>query len=591
MTRSQFIQLLKKQSRLGLPKKKKPILPSTEDSNTTALSDFFEGVQDIVPTVGQVKNVLDDFIQTQATLIKSFEKGNDAIGNQVAGLDVLLGRNQAIGKSYMEFAKRSLSLEKRYESLNKNFRISAVEAFKLGKQFDNQAASLKISGKQALQYGSAIKKMLPTIRTMKDEAGRASQIDSDFFKSLTMTQKVITTNMGLSEQAAERFTYFSTNQKQSAAEVLLQTQASAKAIEDATGMQGAFSIITEEIGNTSEDVLLQFGRMPGKLELAVMKGKALGLSLTEVTKIGTKMLDIESSIGNELEYQLLSGQRLTNNAGESLTNKFREAALSGDANQQAETLNELLETQGDVLNDNVLARQKMADLLGMDEASLSRALMKRKLLEKEGAEVLMNLSGDDFEEAAQQMLESGQLSEETFKELKGLGDQRTTEQRLMEEQLDVQLDQLALQQIQLITSKDFTDNQKTIEKGLKSQIQNVQKLDADDTLALGKTIRAYDAAMATSGISSNFAASYDQAIQKTEDLLYIPGQETSTGKYGDLFKLDKRDAVAAGPPGAIAAAANGGSSTLHIDYNKLATAMSNVKLEVTIDPKASKFAS
>lgn len=590
MTQSQFIQLLKKQPRLGNnPKKKKD---SNVESAQLGITNFLSSIKKLLPTLEQGKQILGDFVKDTADLVTSFEASSKSINNQIAGLDALLGRSQALGKAYIEFSKRSLMLERRYQSLNKNFRVSAVEAFKLGKQFDKQAQSLNISGKQAQQYGNAIKKLLPTIRTMTDADGRKSSIQSDFFKSLTMTQRVITTNMELSEQAAERFIYFSTNQEQSAAEVLLQTQASAKAIEEATGMQGAFSMITEEIGNTSEDVLLQFGRMPGRLELAVMKGKALGLSLAEVTKIGNQMLDIESSIGAELEYQLLSGQRLVDQqTGESLTNKFREAALAGDANKQAETLNELLESQSETLENNVLARQKMADLLGMDEASLSRALMKRKLLEKEGAEVLMNLSGDDFEEAAQQMLESGQLSKKTFEEIKDLGDQRTTE-KILEEQLDIQLDSLAVQQIQLISSQQFQNNQSKIMSGVTDQILKVKegKLSANETAKLGGLVRTLDAQNALAGAATSFTAQYDAALD-AEDLLYIPGQETSTGKYGDLFKLDKRDAVAAGPPAAIAAAAGGGSSTLHIDYDKLAAAMSNVKLEVTVDPKASKFAS
>tara|TARA_R110002074_G_scaffold139550_1_gene285339 strand:- start:5095 stop:6825 length:1731 start_codon:yes stop_codon:yes gene_type:complete len=560
----------------------------TDPEATAAAKNFAAAMKQLKDDLQGAVGALADYADRTAEFSANTLEMSNSFSKQLTGLDAVVGKQQEMGKALIEINKRATVAERRYASLNKTFGLTGIQANALGKQFNEQANDLGISAANSMKYGAAIKKLLPTIRTMEDSAGRASLVNEDFFKSLSTVQRVITTNMGLSEQAAERFTYFSTNQEQSASDVLQQAKATAEAIDDATGTQGSFAMITEEIGNTSEDVLLQFGRMPGKLELAVMKGKALGLSLTEVTKIGMKMLDIESSIGAELEYQLLSGQRLTNSAGESLTNKFREAALSGDANQQAETLNELLETQGDVLNDNVLARQKMADLLGMDEASLSRALMKRKLLEKEGAEVLMNLSGDDFEAAAKQMLESGQLSEKTFKELQGLGDQRTTD-AIMEEQLAVQLDQLALAQLDLVTNEKFEANRNSLVEKFET---NLGKLKGDDLQSAGAAVRAYEGAMASIGFAtSGITAKYDQKIESAEDLLYIPGQETSTGKYGDLFKLDPRDGVAAGPPAAIAAAAGGGSSTLHIDYDKLAAAMSNVKLEVTVDPKASKFAS
>ena len=56
------------------------------------------------------------------------------------------------------------------------------------------------------------------------------------------------------------------------------------------------------------------------------------------------LLDIESSVGKEIEYQLLSGQRLVKN-GKSLTNAYREATLAGNMEQQADIMKDVLETQ------------------------------------------------------------------------------------------------------------------------------------------------------------------------------------------------------------------------------------------------------
>lgn len=578
MTQSQFIQRLKLQPRLG-DDPQQGQLP--DNINAKELQQLVKDIKALAPTLNSAASAMKDFALNTAEFVKQGSVLSETISKQMTGLDAVIGRQQMLGKELIKLNKRALVAERRYASLNKTFGVTAKEANALGKQFNTQADALGISAANSMKYGAAIKKILPSIRTMTDAAGNASSVNTDFFKSLTTVQRVITTNMGLSEQAAERFTYFSTNQEQSASDVLQQSKASAEAIDKATGTQGSFAMITEEIGNTSEDVLLQFGRMPGRLELAVMKGKALGLSLAEVTKIGTKMLDIESSIGSELEYQLLSGQRLTNNAGESLTNKFREAALSGDANQQAETLNELLETQGNVLNDNVLARQKMADLLGMDEASLSRALMKRKLLENEGAEVLMNLSGDDFEEAAQQMLDSGKLSEKTFKELQGLGDQRTTE-TIMEESLDVQLDQLALAQLAMITDAEFQNNQDAL---LKQFEKNVTSLDGEDLKKTGELIRAFEAAQSAAGMTgaTSILAKYEQKVEGTGDLGIAPngGPIVISPQEGRIFQGTNNDGVQMSPGSGVPSNAGSG-----INMTAFAKAITDAmqKATFTVDP-------
>jgi hypothetical protein len=120
------------------------------------------------------------------------------------------------------------------------------------------------------------------------------------------------------------------------------------------------------------------------------------MSMADLNKTGQNLLNIESSIGQELEYQLLTGNRLVDEvSGESLTNAYREATLRGDANKQAEVMNRLLEQEGGTLENNLLARQQMAKLLGTDEATIARSLQKKKLLQQLDAESIMELSAED----------------------------------------------------------------------------------------------------------------------------------------------------------------------------------------------------
>jgi hypothetical protein len=139
---------------------------------------------------------------------------------------------------------------------------------------------------------------------------------------------------------------------------------------------------------------------------------------------------------------------------------------------QADAMYKILEQEGDVLQNNLFARQQMADLLQMDEASLSRAMQKKKLLEGAGAEVLFNLQGDELATAAKAMVDTQQLTEEQYQALLDLEDTRTTD-KLMKEQNAIaentrELNLLQYDQLEIITDllhTALTDNA-NVQKGL-----------------------------------------------------------------------------------------------------------------------------
>jgi hypothetical protein len=178
----------------------------------------------------------------------------------------------------------------------------------------------------------------------------------------------------------------------------------------------------------SANLQLQYSKIPGSLELAVLKSRALGLSMADLNKTGQSLLNIESSVGEELEYQLLTGRRLLTADGESLTNAYRMATIRGDANEQAELMNKLIEDEGETLKTNLFARQQAAKMLGMDEATLSRAIQKKEILDRleaESGKDLMSLSGDA-------LIAQAKALGATAEEVKAL-DLRTTDELILEE--------------------------------------------------------------------------------------------------------------------------------------------------------------
>jgi cell fate (sporulation/competence/biofilm development) regulator YmcA (YheA/YmcA/DUF963 family) len=190
--------------------------------------------------------------------------------------------------------------------------------------------------------------------------------------------------------------------------------------------------IMESIGDLAPEIQMQYGRYPGTLGLAVMKAKQLGISMEQLNKTGETLLSIESSVGDELEYQLLSGKRLVDENGKSLTNMYREAALQGDANKKADAMNSILDTQGDTIKDNMLARKQLAKTLGMEEDTLARMLQKRKLLSDIGAKSLFGKTGTELKTELEKLQKQGKVSTTQIDEIMKNDDMRDVQTRMAE---------------------------------------------------------------------------------------------------------------------------------------------------------------
>ena len=336
------------------------------------------------------------------------------------GLEVMVSAAEKTAKTFTDVTEASLYLETRNKELNKTFGINSEKAAKLSSVLQKQADIMGVSGVQMMKYAGNIKSIVPTINVL------AAQ-NNNYYKGLARVQQVLTTNLGLTEEQAASYSLFAAGAGKNAEDQLASQAGLAKAIESATGMQGSFKMISEGIAETTSDLQIQYGRIPGSLELGILKAKSLGFAMADLNKTADNLLNIESSIGQELEYQLLSGHRLVDTKGKSLTNSYREATLQGNASKQADTLNTILEQEGDTLRNNLFARKQMSELLGMDEASLSRALQKKSILEKlPGGEALFDQTGDALLEAAK----SAGATEEQMAELVKNEDTRTTDQKI-----------------------------------------------------------------------------------------------------------------------------------------------------------------
>jgi hypothetical protein len=340
----------------------------------------------------------------------------------LTGAGMLTNAMQKLAGEYKAAANEVSWLEDRNKDLAESFGMSITEATRLGGVLDANAKNFKIGGDQLRKYTQNLKGLIGGFATVNDLISN----NNKYGPQLMQTQKILQANLKLTGAQANKYEQYAAGVGKSSAETLIAQKAIADKIQAATSMTGVFSDIVGEVANLSEDLQIQYGKIPGQLELGILKAKALGFEMADLNAAADNLLDIESSIGQELEYQLLSGRRLTDQSGKSLTNAYRTATLQGDASKQADTLNTILQQEGDTLKDNLFARKQMSELLGMDEASLARALQKKELLNKIGGEALFNLSGEELFTAAKGL----GASAEDLEKLAESEDKRTTDEKM-----------------------------------------------------------------------------------------------------------------------------------------------------------------
>ena len=352
--------------------------------------------------------------------------------------------------------------------------------------------------------------------------------------------------------------------------------------------------IVEGIAEAGSEVQLQYGKLPGNLEIATLKSKALGFSLDDLAGTGEQLLNIESSIGDELEYQLLSGRRLVDQqSGESLTNMYRQATLMGNMSQQGDIMNTILEQEGETLENNLFARQQMSKLLGIDEAQLSKALQKKKLLESDsGLKVLMNLEGTELQAAVEEMRKNNKIDDDKYKEFLKMSDVRQTDD-ILKQQLTLQFEQTAILKTML------TEEQEAMVKANRDKILDDKALKAvsDSLVTFGGDMKeatdtfqargAVDEAISTSrggakvlaDVTDTKLASSDimtktaaAPISYNRDVMIPPGGSAPIiSAPAGTFVLDPHDTILAGTDPSLQ-----NPTTVNDINNNTATTVNNI---------------
>ena len=372
--------------------------------SVTGLQSQLETLQTSLPSVS---NLL-------GNVAADFKRVTDASDGLQSGLGVATGIMKDLATEINSTVKQMTFFEEANKGLNKSMGMSSKGAATYSQTLRGLAKDLKIGDDKLFKYAAGLNKLTGGILINNNA-------DKDRQKLLLQGQTYLQTNIGLTEEAALNYELYAQSIGKNAIEASAELYDFAKAFEVSTGIDATQTQtqILQDISSMGEDLQAQYGRIPGNLEKATMKARLLGTTMENLNKTGNAMLNIESSVGAEMEYQALTGRRLLTNSGKSLTNEYRMATLKGNGVKQAELMAQFLEKEGKGLATNLLARKKAAELFGVSEAELMR---QQRVLD------LTKSAKGDMDKVAKQLAKDGK-SETDIKQLLEDSDTRTTAER------------------------------------------------------------------------------------------------------------------------------------------------------------------
>ena len=300
----------------------------------------------------------------------------------------------------LALAKGALAGSDNINNLQKNLGISYESAHNLQNSLALTAANsdkLFITSKALNESFSAL--------------AETTGILSDFGGDTLVTMTTLTKQLGLGVKEASQLALLARTQGTDTESVLENTVDTVNAINRQNKSAISAKAVLNDIASASASIVVSLGMSPELLAEAATEARALGISLAGVDAIAGSLLDFETSIENELAFQLITGKEIN-------LDKARQLALDNDLAGLSEEIGNNAAITEAFATGNRIEQQAAAAALGMSRDSMAEMVMQQAYL---------NLGQDEFiekfGEQSYQAMQSQSASEKfqaTMEKIQGI---------------------------------------------------------------------------------------------------------------------------------------------------------------------------
>jgi hypothetical protein len=260
--------------------------------------------------------------------------------------------------------------------LQKGLMLSSDEAYQVRSEFNDLAVA---SGNVLITTNALV--------ASNAELGKQLGFNARFSNNTVVEFTKLTKQIGLSEAAAGGLAKLSMANGTTLEETKTTALGVSQALSSQYGIQLDQREVLEEVGKISGQTLAMFKGSVPALTQAVAQAKLLGTNLETTKKQASALLDFESSIENELQAELITGQQFN-------LERARSASLMGDLTTTMKELNNQGVDFNKFSNMNVIAQEKMAAALGLSTDELSDQLLKQQYMNMSREQVVA-LAGEE----------------------------------------------------------------------------------------------------------------------------------------------------------------------------------------------------
>jgi len=351
------------------------ILRSTQkDINKT--QEKLNATEKIIESHQVLIDQYNEEIQKGKTLIENLKAQKntvEGIAEKFKDIQSLLAPFTAI---FNFLRKVAFDVSNQVTQLQKNLVLSSDEAYQVRSEFNDLATAsnnVLITTNALVASNIALGKQL----------GFNARFSNDSVVEFTKLTKQI----GLSEEAAGGLAKFAKANSMTLKETKTVALGVSQQLSSQYGIQLDQREVLEEIGKISGQTLAMFKANPAALAQAVAQAKLLGTNLEIAKKQASALLDFESSIENELQAELITGQQFN-------LERARSASLMGDLTTTMKELNNQGIDFNKFSNMNVIAQEKVAAALGLSTDELSDQLLKQQYMNMSREQVVA-LAGEE----------------------------------------------------------------------------------------------------------------------------------------------------------------------------------------------------
>ena len=193
-------------------------------------------------------------------------------------------------------------------------------------------------------------------------------------------QVMLTKYLGLQGEEAAEIQRLGTIQGKDAEVVTQEIAAQVEGFNKLTGAGFVFNDIMKDVANSSDELKVIFNASAKELANGIIAVKGLGLELKDVQGVADGLLDIESSITNQVQAQILTGKKIN-------LDKARQLAFENDLVGVAGELVKQGITSKDLTEGNRVGNIKLAESMGMSLEQLSKMVLEQEKFKELGVDI------------------------------------------------------------------------------------------------------------------------------------------------------------------------------------------------------------